>query len=123
MRTVDRRARPLVVALALVAALALAAGCGGSAAADRKPVATTRVEMPPSYRFDPPVITVKAGTTVTWHNGDHFTHSVRLQDGSGVEKVVKPGQSASITFDKPGEYRYDCGFHPRDMRGEVIVTQ
>jgi plastocyanin len=44
-------------------------------------VATTRVEMPPSYRFEPAVITVRAGSTVTWHNSDHFTHSVSVLGG------------------------------------------
>lgn len=116
-----RRAAWIAV-VAVVLAIGLA-GCGGEASVEGSPVATARVEMPPSYRFDPPVITVKAGTTVTWHNGDHFTHSVRLLDGSGIEKVAAPGESVSITFDKPGEYEYDCSFHPRDMRGKVIVTQ
>ena len=108
----------------IVLALALGlAGCRTATSAGSTPVAMARVEMPPSYRFDPPVITVKAGTTVTWHNGDHFTHSVRLLDGSGIEKVAAPGESVSITFNDPGEYEYDCSFHPRDMRGKVIVTE
>lgn len=111
-----------IAAVAVVLALGLA-GCRSATSTGGTPVATAKVEMPPSYRFDPPVITVKAGTTVTWHNGDHFTHSVRLLDGSGIEKVAAPGESVSITFDKPGEYEYDCSFHPRDMRGKVIVTQ
>lgn len=108
--------------VAVVLALGLA-DCRSATSTGGTPVATAQVEMPPSYRFDPPAITVKVGRTVTWHNSDHFTHSVRLLDGSGIEKVAAPGESVSITFDKPGEYEYDCGFHPRDMRGKVIVSE
>jgi plastocyanin len=109
------------ITAALILSLLLAA-CGAARAGDKQPVSTERVEMPPSYRFDPPVITVSAGTTVTWHNGDRFTHSVRLQDGSGVNKIAKPGESVTIQFNTPGEFKYDCGFHPNDMSGKVIVT-
>ncbi len=109
-----------VTRLAVVALLLVAVGCASSAAA--KPVSTTHVEMPPSYRFDPTVIQVPVGATVTWHNADNFTHSVHLLDGSNVDKVAHPGDSISITFTRAGEYRYECSFHPQDMKGRVIVT-
>lgn len=111
-----------LIFVALLVPLLLA--CDTSAdPTDSDPVATDRVEMPPSYRFDPPVITVAVGTTVTFHNGDHFTHSVRVKDGSDTNLVVKPGESVAITFDRVGEFDYDCGFHPNDMSGRVIVTE
>ena len=28
----------------------------------------------------------------------------------------------TFTFDKPGTFKYDCSFHPQDMKGEVVVT-
>ncbi len=95
------------------------AGCA-STALSAAPVKTDHVEMPPSYKFSPTVIEVKAGTTVTWHNGDNFTHSVQLVPG-GKPLVAAPGQSVQITFDKPGVYDYICSFHPNDMKGKVIV--
>ena len=110
--------RGLVIATLLAITLA---GCGGSASTSGQPVATDRVEMPPSYRFDPEVIKVTAGATVTWHNSDNFTHSVELTDGSSGNLVVKPGQSVVIRFDKPGEYSYTCTFHAQNMKGKVIV--
>jgi len=106
--------------LALLVILVVIVGCASSAAA--KPVNTTHVEMPPSYRFDPTVIQVPVGATVTWHNSDNFTHSVHLLDGSNVDKVARPGESISVTFAKAGEYRYECSFHPQDMKGTVIVV-
>jgi plastocyanin len=103
---------------ALAAAAVFAAGCGGSGESS-EPVATTEVQMVKSYRFDPKVIEIKAGETVTWTNEDNFTHTVEV-DGQEDHKVEQ-GESFSITFDKPGTYHYVCTLHSKDMDGEVIV--
>ena len=105
-------------ALAAAASLVALAGCGGSD--DGTPVATTEVAMAKSYRFDPSRITVDAGSTVTWRNDDNFTHTVQV-DGQDDRKVER-GESVSITFPKPGTYRYVCTLHRKDMEGEVVVT-
>ncbi|MFN2483767.1 MAG: plastocyanin/azurin family copper-binding protein [Candidatus Limnocylindria bacterium] len=41
---------------------------------------------------------------------------------SGEPLVMQPGESVEQTFDEPGIYRYDCSFHPNNMRGSVTVT-
>ena len=103
-------------------ALLLLAGCGGKKLAASQAVATSKVDLPPSYRFSPAVINVGVGTTVTWTNHDHFTHSVRFSSGSGAgTHVLKPGGSYAVAFRSKGLFKYDCSFHPHDMRGEVIV--
>lgn len=99
------------------AAVLLAAGCGGKA--DSAPVATNSVAMAKSYRFDPAVVEIDAGDTVTWTNDDNFTHTVQVE-GQADHKVDKGG-SVSIRFDKPGTYEYVCTLHSRDMHGTVIV--
>ena len=104
---------PVVAAAALVAA-----ACGGSGESS-EPVATTEVQMAKSYRFDPKVIEIEAGQTVTWTNDDNFTHTVQV-DGQEDHKVGR-GDSVSITFDTPGTYEYVCTLHRKDMDGEVIV--
>ena len=106
----------------LFVVLALGAiGCSSSgAAANAGPVATTSVELPKSYKFAPTAITVTAGSTVTWTNDDNFTHSVRIEGGTPM--VMKPGEKTTFTFDTPGTFKYDCSFHPQDMKGEVVVT-
>ncbi len=103
---------------------ALLAGCAGASAAavGATPVATTTVAMAKSYRFDPIAIQVRVGSTVTWHNDDHFTHSVFVHDGSGRNPVAAPGQSVSLTFERPGDFTYTCSFHPQNMKGRIIVT-
>jgi plastocyanin len=103
------------------------AGCGGaSSAATATPVATTSVDLPPSYLFQPAVIQVHAGDTVTWTNHDNFTHSVQVQGASsGVDAnvhLMHPGDTAQITFTAPGTYNYVCTFHTQNMKGVVIVS-
>jgi len=103
---------------AVAAAALVAAGCGGSSESS-EPVATTEVEMVESYRFDPKVIEIEAGDTVTWTNEDNFTHTVEVE-GQGDHKVGQ-GESVEITFDEPGTYEYVCTLHSQDMDGTVIV--
>ena len=104
-------------ALVLAVLLATAAGCGGGG--EPAPVATTDVSMAKSYRFDPEVIEVSAGSTVTWTNDDNFTHTVQV-DGQDDHKVGR-GESVSIAFAEPGTYHYVCTLHRNDMDGEVVV--
>jgi plastocyanin len=114
------RAWFLILVLALSSALL---GCAATSSAAAPPVETNKVELPPSYRFDPPVIQVQVGTTVTWHNSDNFTHDVHLLGGiNWHSEPLHPGDSATYTFTKPGQYPYICDFHSQDMKGMVIVT-
>ena len=99
-------------------AVVVAAGCG--AAQSSVPVASDHVSMAKSYRFDPKVVEIKAGDTVTWTNNDNFTHTVKA-DGMRDHKVGR-GDSVSIGFDKAGTYQYVCTLHSHDMHGTVIVT-
>jgi plastocyanin len=102
---------------AVVAVGALAAGCGSTG--DGEPVATTHVTMAKSYRFEPKVIEVQAGDTVTWTNDDNFSHTVRV-DGRDDHDVGR-GDSVSIRFARPGTYHYVCTLHRHDMDGTVMV--
>ncbi len=106
-----------------LAAATLVAACA-STAPSGSPVATSKVDLPPSYKFVPTAITVAAGTTVTWTNDDHFTHSVQFLDGGlpGQPLLMDPGATATFTFTKPGLYHYRCSLHPQNMQGTVQVT-
>jgi plastocyanin len=109
-------ARPLLLVAALAALVV--AGCGDSGESST-PVATTEVTMAKSYRFDPKVIEIEAGQTVTWTNEDNFTHTVEV-DGQEDHKVDR-GDSVSIEFDTAGTFDYVCTLHRQDMEGKVIV--
>ncbi|MGH2532926.1 MAG: cupredoxin domain-containing protein [Thermomicrobiales bacterium] len=75
-----------------------------------------------SGMFDPPMLEVTAGTTVTWVNESDIPHNVIGEtldfDDSGM---LDPGERHSITFDTPGAYTYVCSPHPW-MSGTVVVT-
>ena len=115
----------------LGAACLLLAACGAppKAAPTSVPASTgaktATVDLPPSYLFSPASIEVKPGTTITWTNHDNFTHSVQVQgQPAGVDAnvhMLSPGQTAQITFDKPGTYEYLCTLHAQNMKGTVVV--
>ncbi len=106
-----------------VLSLAVLVITGCSAKAANTPVKTNQVSMPPSYLFDPAVIQVKVGDTVTWTNKDNFTHDVHLMGGiNWTSKPLHPGDSTSYTFTKAGNFPYICDFHSQVMKGDVIVT-
>ena len=101
--------------------LALAACAGGSGASPSS-VATDHVDLPKSYRFAPPVVTVRAGTSVSWTNDDNFTHSVEFDGDTAPGQVMKPGESTTRAFPTAGTFHYICAFHPQNMKGTVVVT-
>ncbi len=104
--------------LVLVAAMAMAA-CAPTA--NPSAVATTTVDLPKSYRFEPAVIVIPLGATVTWTNSDNFTHSIQFDGDPAPGTVIAPGESTVRTFDEPGTFDYLCAFHPQDMNGTVLA--
>lgn len=81
-----------------------------------------------NFAFDPPTITVKSGTTVTWTNEDSADHFVASDphpthtDLPGLSSnPFSQGQSYSFTFTKVGTFGYHCHLHP-SMKGTVIVA-
>jgi len=112
--------RSLRPALAVLLAVTLGACAGGAGTSpDTSPVATTTVDLPKSYRFDPVAITVETGSTVTWTNNDNFSHNVKFDGADPL--VMAPGATVTHEFPGPGQYAYVCTFHPRDMQGTVLV--
>jgi plastocyanin len=80
-------------------------------------VKTTNVAIEKSA-FNPKVIWVSPGTTVTWTNYDVTDHSVIFKDfQSGA---LKPNDIFTHLFEKKGSYYYHCGVNPK-MKGRVIV--
>jgi plastocyanin len=69
--------------------------------------------------FVPAVITVPAGTTVTWTNTDDSNHMVKFPDEKSAR--LDKGSTYTRTFATPGEYPYQCGIHGARMTGKVIV--
>ncbi|MER6919311.1 cupredoxin domain-containing protein [Streptomyces spiralis] len=100
-----------------------AAGSAGAAVSAPAPASGTAVVIN-NFTFSPAMLTVKAGTKVTWTNQDSEAHTV-TSDGSGGplnSKAMNTGDTFSYTFAKPGTYKYLCTIHPF-MTATVTVTQ
>jgi len=73
-----------------------------------------------NFTFNPPEVTVKPGTTVTWKNADDIPHSVVEDATKFRSKPLDTGETFSMTFTEAGEIGYFCGLHPH-MKGKIIV--
>jgi plastocyanin len=120
-----RGSRAALAGVALLLALAACSDEGADTGAPFEvpgpPVATTSVELPRSYRFEPAAIEVAAGSAVTWTNRDDFPHNVTLLDGSERTADLPIGGSASIAFEQTGTVYYECSIHPQQMHGMIVV--
>ncbi|QUQ66984.1 Amicyanin [Kutzneria sp. CA-103260] len=87
-----------------------------------QPVATNTVSIK-NFAFDPAVITVKVGTTVTWTNADQDPHTVTSDGKSGPlnSKPFNQGDTFQYTFTQAGTFSYLCTIHPF-MTATVTVT-
>ena len=76
---------------ALIALMALVVMNGNANAAD------AQVKIA-NFTFEPPVLTVKVGTTVTWVNDDDIPHLVSEKDGKFRSSALDTDATFSQTF-------------------------
>ena len=100
-----------------------------------------KLDTPTEVWYDPPVINIKVGDTITWLNDDREGHTVTSGDSAGrfgwmSEKQggfgkpdgifdsgrFMPNDSWTYTFENTGTFSYFCTFHPW-MEGIVNVEQ
>jgi amicyanin len=74
-----------------------------------------------NFTFDPPTLTVKAGTTVTWVNADDIPHLVSEKAGKFRSPALDTDEKFSQTFSTAGTVEYFCIIHPH-MTGKIVVT-
>lgn len=68
--------------------------------------------------FNPDQMTIRAGDSVTWVNGDADRHNLQ---GDGFEsKEMANGQKFTVEFPEPAQIAYHCIIHTY-MEGKVIV--
>lgn len=77
------------------------------------------------FGFQPAVLEVAVGTTVTWTNRDDIEHSITSgappeTDGTFGSDFITQGETFSYTFDTPGDYAYFCRRH-NSMTGLIRV--
>jgi plastocyanin len=116
--------RPLL--LLTVAALAPVSAFGATLVAQTaEPVAVSIVEPPlkppPTWTYDPKVVTVKVGTKVTWTNNGAVVHTATADDGKTFDSGNMQAKATfSYTPAAPGTFPYHCRQHPW-MKGTIIV--
>lgn len=152
MSPTARTYRSGLAIVALPAMLAILVGCSGStpaiiatdsglpSASDGPLEAGPNEVVTLSLKFMPKDITVTAGTTVTWRNGETIGHTITsgawgdVNESTGLrgsqtadglfDHALAPmgqeGDTFSYTFDEPGEYLYFCMPH-LTMNARVIV--
>lgn len=139
MRATATRMRWVVVTTAALITVALVtSGCshgafgmgdhhdqmhGGSGGAPQTPVLSdaskVTVEIA-DFDFSPRELTVQPGTAITWINSDGVPHDATDEAGTWGTGILRPGETATIAFDLPGEYEYFCTLHP-NMKGTLTV--
>jgi plastocyanin len=105
------------------ASSAAAPSAGGSAAAVCAPASGAgQVQAnAKGFAFDPATVTVPAGQSVTWTNGDTASHSIVLDGGQCKSEPFAGGATTTLQFNVAGSYPFHCGIHPT-MKGTIEVT-
>jgi plastocyanin len=75
----------------------------------------------PPASFDPLLLQIHAGSTVTWSNLSTSAQSVTADNSAFGSDVLSTGQSFTWQATKPGKYTYGSYINP-DVRGEIDVT-
>ena len=124
------------LAAVLVIAVGVAA-CGGynsspsapsspSAAPTPAPSGSTTVTIPggastqTSTAFGANPLTISAGTTISWVNGDNTTHTSAGDGNQWASGNIPPGGRFNFTFATAGRFTYHCQIHP-NMVGTIVV--
>lgn len=98
------------------------ASSGASTTTRSRTARVKTVEVSGKYAFHPTMLTVKAGTTVTWTNKSDAPHTVTSNRSGVFNKNLPPGKTVSVIFSHPGTYAYHCTYHPY-MHARVVVTR
>lgn len=112
-----------ILSLALVLSL-IVVSCGKSGGynsmTNPPPAATGNTVNIVNMSYSPATITVAAGTTVTWYNGDTMEHTVTADDGSFDSGNIAVGAKFTRQFSTAGTYPYHCTIHP-GMKATIVV--
>lgn len=97
-------------------------GCGRSSG-NTEPVRTNVVTIPDRWVYEPEVIRVDSGTTVTWTNTGPVKHTVTFREETPIDFDVElaPGEATRREFTGTGRFEYYCRYHRPDMTGTVLV--
>jgi plastocyanin len=75
-----------------------------------------------NFAFSPASVTIKAGGTVGWTNGDADPHTVTDNNGGFDSGTINANAKFSHTFATAGTYTYHCTVHSMMATATVVVT-
>jgi amicyanin len=122
-RKMIKHASRIMLSAAILAGLAWLAASSApvtrakSFAEDKPPAVQVKID---NFSYEPPEITVPAGTTVVWTNADDVPHTVTSNDDKFKSKALDTDDKFAFTFTAPGTYDYYCSVHPK-MTAKVVV--
>jgi len=75
-----------------------------------------------NFTFDPPKLTINAGTKVTWINHDDVPHTATssVKPRAFDSGTLDTDEKFSFVFTASGTYDYFCAVHPK-MTAQIIV--
>ena len=76
-----------------------------------------------NFAFNPKIISIAAGSKLSWRNRDDVPHKIQSADNRFVGSPLLDTKSVySVGFPEGGEYPYFCSLHPV-MQGKVVVKR
>jgi plastocyanin len=123
-----RRSVTALVGLCGIAAAGLTASCFSERVTEAGEASCNGTTVPcvvsiRNFTFEPPVLRVPSGATVSWVNDETqagLAHTATSDNGAWDSGFLAPGQSYSRGFSSAGQFPYHCEPHPT-MRATIIV--
>lgn len=113
------------MAVALRALTITPSSAGPRPAATKTPVVGQLEIIVGDYYFNPQVVTVTVGTTVTWVPEGVLYHTIVSKASPPVFRGGTTGLGSpnfKYVFRRPGVYEYHCDYHPGAMNASLIVV-
>ena len=86
------------------------------------------VEAVSKSKYEPAMLNIRVGDTVTWKNVHEEAHTVSSGNFTNNNEVyfhqmLLPGESFSVTFEEPGVFSYSCLIKFHGMNGVIRVQE
>jgi plastocyanin len=76
-----------------------------------------------NFAFNPKIVSLAAGSKLTWRNRDDVPHKIQSADNRFVGSPLLDTKGVyAVGFPDSGEFPYFCSLHPV-MQGRVVVTR
>ncbi|MCK0096999.1 cupredoxin family copper-binding protein [Yoonia sp. F2084L] len=72
------------------------------------------------FAFEPAVLTIAAGDSVTFVNEDGAPHTATANNGAFDTGNLGRGDQSKLTFSAAGTFDYFCSVHP-NMTAQIVV--